>query len=469
MVFLFVCERTIDMLNLPKEFTTKYYKLLGTKAEALFSAMNNEAQKKAFRVNTLKKNQNVAYKLTETVPGIPNAYYGQVNSQDPEWVSGTVYSQDPAAMFPAVITGVHPGEKVLDLCAAPGGKSTALAEQLEGDGLLVANDISTTRAKVLRENIERWGITNAIVTNESPQKLAKQFAHFFDKIVVDAPCSGEGMFRKNPAAVTYWSPEYVLFCQERQKEILTAAVQMLRPGGILTYSTCTFAPEEDEQIVSWLVKKFDLAILPISLPKTPCTSGQPTWADQNPALKKTVRFWPNDELGEGQFVAKLQMPTTSAFKKQKSKQIKEKPNRLTKEELELVAKVLTPFNLPRALTDWSNACRVSHNHVYLPVLSANATHLKILNNGLELGMLKKKRFEPSQQLAMVLGQVEQSYVLELNKNDFLSYLHGETLRGRNENLSGFVLISYRQFIFSFGKVTKDGLLKNFYPKGLRIF
>lgn len=457
------------MLNLPKEFTAKYRKLLGARAEELFSALNNGTPKKAFRINALKKKQNVAYALTEPVPGIPNAYYGQVIGQDPEWVSGTVYSQDPAAMFPAVIAEVQPGEKVLDLCAAPGGKSTALAEQLKGDGLLVANDISTTRAKTLRENIERWGITNAIVTNESPQKLATQFTHFFDKIIVDAPCSGEGMFRKNPTAISYWSPEYVLTCQERQKEILTAAMQMLKPGGILTYSTCTFAPEEDEQIVAWLVKKFGLEILPISLPKTPCTNGQPAWADQNSALKNTIRFWPNDGLGEGQFVAKLQMPAVSASKIPRTKRIKTKSNQLTKEELALVAKVLAPFNLPQALADWPKTCQVSHNHVYLPALSANTAHLKILNNGLELGMLKKKRFEPSHQLAMVLGQVDQSYVLELNKNDFLAYLHGETLRRRKENLSGFVLISCRQFIFSFGKVTKDGVLKNFYPKGLRIF
>ena len=271
------------MLNLPNEFKTKYEKLLGTKkAQELFAAMNEES-KKAFRINTLKPTK-VSYELTDSVPQINSAYYGEVSGEDPEWVSGSVYSQDPAAMFPAAISGVRPGERVLDLCAAPGGKTTALGEQLKGEGLLVANEISATRVKALRENIERWGISNALITNESPEKLVPIFSEFFDVILVDAPCSGEGMFRKNPEAIGYWSQDYVLTCQNRQKEILNEAVKMLQPGGRLIYSTCTFAPEEDEQIVSWLNKEYGFTILDTGIQANKIDVGQPEWADGNPDL-----------------------------------------------------------------------------------------------------------------------------------------------------------------------------------------
>lgn len=461
------------MLNLPNEFTAKYRKLLGSKADRLFAAMSDEMPKKAFRINSLKEKQDIGYALTKPVPGINNAYYGQVNGSDPEWVSGLVYSQEPAAMFPAQIAMVKPGDKVLDLCAAPGGKSTALAEQLKGNGLLVANDISYSRAKILRENLERWGATNALITNEGPAKLAQCFNNFFDKVVVDAPCSGEGMFRKNPDAVSYWSQDYVLTCQSRQKEILASATEMLRPGGELIYSTCTFAPEEDEQIVSWLAQTYGYEILPINLANVNLASGNPDWADQNPALANTLRFWPYEELGEGQFVAKLQKPASSVITKaqpqyQKRKREKTSYEPLTKKEVEFITSVLKPFNLPPALSEWPKHCLVSHNHVFLPALTKNTSHLKILNNGFELGLLKKNRFEPSHQLAMILSQVEQKHVLELSKLDFAAFLHGETLRGQDKKMQGFVLLSHQHLIFSFGKNTKDGVLKNFYPKGLRI-
>ena len=180
-------------------------------------------------MNPLKANyQKVSYDLSEPVNGVEDAYYGEISGRDIEWVNGYVYSQDPSAMYPAEALGVKPGQKVLDLCAAPGGKSTALLSALKNEGLLVANEISASRAKNLRENIERWGASNCLVTNEDTSQLAKKFPHFFDAILVDAPCSGEGMFRKNHDAVTYWSQEYVLECSSRQKEILNEAVKMLK-------------------------------------------------------------------------------------------------------------------------------------------------------------------------------------------------------------------------------------------------
>lgn len=456
------------MLNLPSEFKAKYEKLLGNEeAQQLFRAMNEDS-KKAFRLNTLKPAK-VSYDLSQSVPQIDSAYYGEVAGDDPEWVSGSVYSQDPAAMFPAAISGVKPGDQVLDLCAAPGGKTTALAEQLKGEGLLVANEISVTRAKALRENLERWGVTNALITNESPGKLAPAFPEFFDVILVDAPCSGEGMFRKNPEAIDYWSQDYVMTCQERQEDILNEAVKMLKPGGRLIYSTCTFAPEEDEQIVSGLVKQHGLAILDSGIQDERISVGHPEWADGNPDLVKTLRFWPQDDVGEGQFAAVLQKAgEVKLVKKAKNKKNKRDPYRISKSEIELVDQVISKFNLPAALTDWRNKAKVRNEHVFVPAIELPAkSKLHVVNNGVELGMLKKKRFEPGHQLAEVLGQVKQERIYELKTiEDYRSYLHGETVKV-NSDLRGFVLVSYQRMIFSFGKIAGNQVLKNFYPKGLR--
>ena len=457
------------MLSLPTEFKEKYQNLLGTQeAKNMFNAMDEES-KKAFRINPLKSN--ISYHLEKIVPDIPNGYYGKVSGNDPEWVSGRVYSQDPSAMFPAYIAQIEPGEKVLDLCAAPGGKSTALGEALKGKGVLVANEISTSRAKILRENIERWGITNALITNASPDELVPHFKRYFDKILVDAPCSGEGMFRKNPEAIEYWSPDYVETCKVRQQEILIAACKMLRPGGKLIYSTCTFSPEEDEQIVEWLVNEYQMKILPIKNVKSDMVShGYPEWGSGNSDLTKTLRFWPQNNLGEGQFAALLKLPEENIKTKANSKKKKRQKKNfsLTKADKELVDKVLSKFVLPAALDNWKEKALVRNNHVFIPVMDAQQVKgLKILNNGVELGILKKNRFEPGHQLAEVLGQIEQKEVVELpNQDEFLSYLHGETIQV-NSTFKGFVLVSYKNMIFSFGKIAGK-TLKNFYPKGLRL-
>ncbi len=462
------------MLSLPQSFKEKYIRLLGkAQAEKMFAAMN-ETPKKAFRINSLKNKTKITYSLDQKVPIIPHAYYGPISGQDPEWVSGLIYSQDPAAMFPAYIANVKPGDKVLDLCAAPGGKTTALGEELKGQGLLVANEISTSRAKVLRENLERWGITNALITNDDTESLAQNFPAFFDLILVDAPCSGEGMFRKNPVAAHYWSPEYVLKCAQRQKDILTWAVKMLKPNGKLVYSTCTFSPEEDEQIVSWLVQEKGLQIEKINnVGSKQIDFGHPEWTKEElPALKNTLRFWPQDGIGEGQYVALLSKKAgavnlTSPRRKKRKKQRNKLA--LTKGQKDLVKQVLIRFNLPDELTDWENKALTRQDHVFLPAIDTqNLKGIRILNNGVELGLLKKKRFEPSHQLAEVLGQKKQANVINLSSSaDYLSYLHGETLRLKT-TLRGYVLVSYQHMIFSFGNMTGNGVLKNFYPKGLRI-
>lgn len=462
----------MDKLVLPKEFIDKYQKLLATKASSFFTALEAEP-KKAFRLNPLKANyQKVSYDLSEPVNGVEDAYYGEISGRDIEWVNGYVYSQDPSAMYPAEALGVKPGQKVLDLCAALGGKSTALLSALKNEGLLVANEISASRAKNLRENIERWGASNCLVTNEDTSQLAKKFPHFFDAILVDAPCSGEGMFRKNHDAVTYWSQEYVLECSSRQKEILNEAVKMLKTGGSLLYSTCTYAPEEDEKICAYLVNKLGFKLVKTKV--NVASAGVPAWGENLAGIEYARRFWPQDEIGEGQFLAKFILSKASDTEeniddfKQKNKKRRKKAGKkveiFTKAEKELVKELLASFNLPVSF-DFSKAAK-SNDHVYIPAVE-DTSQIKVLNNGLELGILKKGRFQPSQQLAQYLGQMQQERVVELqNQAEFEKYLHGETVK-TEKKLKGFVLVSYQGKIFSFGKVAGQ-VVKNFYPKGLRV-
>lgn len=284
------------------------------------------------------------------------------------------------------------------------------------------------------------------------------------------------MFRKDPAAMQYWSPEYVLTCQARQKEILTQAMKMLKPGGELVYSTCTYSPEEDEEIVAWLVENYHLKIEPLKL-YPGMSMGKADWSKSNlPELKKdTVRLWFQNGVGEGQFVAHLR--STEAVedasgkkvkKRKKKHQKKSSITRLTKDEITTVAKVLDNFVLPDSLENWQKTVLQSNGHVFVPAVDPELLNeLHILNNGVELGLLKKKRFEPSHQLAEVLGQKEQKQLLNLkNETDYEHYLHGETIKVNSE-LRGSVLVAYQNHIFSFGKIGNDQILKNFYPKGLR--
>ena len=464
------------MSQLPEKFVSKYQKLLGKEeSQTFFDAIENDNTKKGFRLNSLKNNfEKVNYSLDEPITFVDNAYYGVVSGNDIEWVSGDVYSQDPSAMYPAQIANIQPGERVLDLCAAPGGKSTALAEKLAGEGILVANEISSVRAKILRENLERWGATNVVITNESPDKLATKFVKYFDKIVIDAPCSGEGMFRKDPEAMQYWSPDYVIRCQFRQKEIIEQAVKMLKPGGKIVYSTCTYSPEEDEQIVSWLVNEYEFKILPVKH-YPGMSAGRPDWADGNEHLQETVRLWFQNGVGEGQFAALLQAPDDEKItvpkknkKKKKDRKAKASSQKLDKKQQELVAKVLDKFVLPNQIADWPKKVLNSNDHVYLPAIAESELQgFHVLSNGVELGMLKKNRFEPGHQLAEVLGQNKQIQVIDLeDENAYRKFLHGETLKV-NSDLRGFILVSYQDHVFSFGKVGGDKMLKNFYPKGLR--
>ena len=312
-------------MQLPSAFKTKYQQLLGSGASAFLAALNEQSFS-GFRVNPLKDGlpQETISQAKGKVPYVPTGYYGQVNGKSLDHVTGWVYSQEPSAMYVGEVVNPQPGERVLDLCAAPGGKSTHLISLMRDQGLLVANEIFRKRALILAENLERWGTRNTVVMNESPEKLEKQFPKFFDRILIDAPCSGEGMFRKEPAGIEYWNSDYPAECANRQRKIIASAIRMLKPGGTLVYSTCTFAPEEDEQNASWILKNYPAMQMEEIKAYPGMDHGRPEWADGNPELAKTIRLFPHHIKGEGHFIAKFRYDTPVTEKPLRKKRRKKK-------------------------------------------------------------------------------------------------------------------------------------------------
>ena len=432
-------------MTFPQEFKEKYTQLLGEEAEAFFQTFDEPAIS-AYRTNPLKA---VQIKGDEPIPGMPWSYYGKVSGKSIAHVTGLVYSQEPAAQMVAQVAQSSPGMKVLDLAAAPGGKSTQLAAYLAGEGLLVSNEISSKRAKILVENMERFGATNVVVTNESADRLAKVFKGYFDVIVLDAPCSGEGMFRKQPDAMDYWSLDYPSQCASLQREILEDAVTMLAEGSRLIYSTCTWAPEENEEIIHWLLDTYDFELLPVEH-----VNGMVAGID----LPETARMYPHHFKGEGQFVAHLQFKgenPTPKFKGSKSN--------LSREQLALWQEFAQKY-LKISLT---GLLQTFGDQLYLlPDMLPDLGKLKIARNGLHLGTFKKKRFEPSFALGLALKPSQVKQRVEIKAEDFVKYVAGETVQLSEARPNGWYQVVVQGNGLGFAKVTGN-VLKNYYPKGLR--
>ena len=454
-------------MQLPSAFKTKYQRLLGDEAPAFLAALNEQSLS-GFRVNPLKDGlpQKTISQAKGKVPYVPTGYYGQVNGKSLDHVTGWVYSQEPSAMYVGEVVDPQPGERVLDLCAAPGGKSTHLISLMKDQGLLVANEIFRKRALILAENLERWGTRNTVVTNESPEKLEKQFPKFFDRILIDAPCSGEGMFRKEPAGIEYWNTDYPAECANRQQKIIASAIKMLKPGGILVYSTCTFAPEEDEQNTSWILKNYSEMQMEEVKAYPGMDHGRPEWADGNPELAKAIRLFPHHIKGEGHFVAKFRYGTPVAEKPLRKKRRKKKHSNsyaLTKDQQELFTNFqdsVIPNYQPTRLVLFGE-------QLYdLPAGISEIDDLNILRPGLHLGTFKKRRFEPSLALALALTPTEAKKTLELSEEQWRQYVHGDTITIDKELASGWYLLVCDKHPCGFGKLVQK-TVKNFYPKGLR--
>lgn len=445
-------------MELPKAFMEKYQHLLGEEADTFLAAISEGTPTKGFRLNPLKPAaasmlEKYGPAVSGPAPYASASFLGEVSGKSLLHQAGYVYSQEPSAMIVATAADPQPGERVLDLCAAPGGKSTQLAAAMNNQGLLVANEIFPKRAKILAENLERWGAHNTVVTNHAPQDLVKKFSGFFDRIVVDAPCSGEGMFRKDPIAISEWQAETPAMCAARQKEILTAALQMLRNGGELIYSTCTFAPEENEEIISWLVENYPVTILPIDIAGV--SPGRPEWGSVAD-LEKTVRLWPQKDQGEGHFVAKLRFDGENPPAKVK----KAKAAGVTKESLKLWQKLQQqiPFEHSGELVAYGD-------HLWLqPEGLPDLKGIRVLKAGVQLGVLKKNRMEPAFGLAMAIFDTKGMPLLAIQETDWQKYVAGETFPIPG-NL-GWVLLQVAEVPVGFGKQVQ-GTVKNFYPKGLR--
>lgn len=437
---------------LPNDFAQRIQALLGEEYSP-FLASYEYPRNTGLRLNPLKSKPLALPFCTDKIPWEENGFYlteGSRPGLHPYHDAGLYYLQEPSAMAPARLLAPQPGERVLDLCAAPGGKSTQLAAMLQGEGLLVCNEIHPKRARILSSNIERMGVENALVLNEHPAKLAQRFGGYFDRILVDAPCSGEGMFRKEEAAVSDWSPETVRMCAARQKEILSSAAQMLKSGGRLVYSTCTFSPEENEGVISEFLKDHeDFSIEKVSAPWF--DRGRPEWTDcPAEGLEHSFRLWPHKLKGEGHFAAVLKRNGGTATE-QPLASAKPMPHEIRQfmeeNHVSLTGGVIafgsTYFLVPQGLPDLKG--------------------LKVLRAGLELGEVRNGRFLPAHALALWLREFPHKADFPAHSPEIAAYLRGETLFSEKR---GWILVTVDGIGLGWAKGA-DGILKNHYPKGLR--
>lgn len=377
----------------------------------------------------------------------------------PYHAAGLYYLQEPSAMAVAELLDPQPGERVLDLAAAPGGKATHLAALMGNQGLLVANEIHPRRVWDLAENLERMGVRNAVITNETPERLAEFCGDCFDRVLVDAPCSGEGMFRKSEPARLEWSPELVTGSAARQSLILAAAARLVRPGGRLVYATCTFSPEENEgTLARFLSMHPDFELLePERRPGF--TPGRSDWAEphQNESLQRAVRLWPHKVTGEGHFIALLVRRGTGTGRRLKTEPPAKIPGQIMQlyhdfyQEALLSCPVVAHLKLVGAYL------------YHLPLGWFNMTGLRSIHPGWWLGTVKKNRIEPAHALAMGLTKQHARQVAELG-DDVMSYLRGESLSAAGA--AGWVLATLAGYPLGWMRRVQ-GVLKNFYPKGLR--
>jgi 16S rRNA C967 or C1407 C5-methylase (RsmB/RsmF family)/NOL1/NOP2/fmu family ribosome biogenesis protein len=481
----------------PAPFLERMARLLGEEYSAFLESYD-EPPCAGLRVNTLKVApeafQDLAPFALTSLPWPPAAYLISDGSlvpqgrnagqpgKHPYYAAGLYYLQDPSAMAAAELLSPQPGERVLDLAAAPGGKATQLASLLGQDGLLVANEIHPRRAWDLAQNLERWGARNASITCESPERLAAAFPAFFDRVLVDAPCSGEGMFRKSEAARLEWGPALVSGCAARQDAILGDAAHMVRPGGRLAYATCTFAPEEDEGTLARFLRShpdFHLLPLPAHAGFAP---GRPDWlpgAEIAPELARAIRLWPHVYPGEGHFVAVLRrMPEPNSDPPPGGPRPAARDPRSERRGRH-GARPCEP--LPRPLQALYAAFCTGHlsaepaaerlvlagSYLYqLPPGLPSLDGLNVVHPGWWLGTFSKNRFAPSHALALALAPRQARRTLDLAPEgaEVAAYLRGEALRSPGEE--GWVLVTVSGF--PLGWAWRAGsLAKSHYPRGLR--
>lgn len=412
-------------------------------------------QVKSFYLNPLKENVlsylNPDYVNPHVV--VKDGYYFNYEKyqlgRSPFFSCGLYYIQEPSAMLVSHFLDIKSDDYVLDMCGAPGGKTCAVASQLSEQGLMIANDIVSLRAKILSENVERFGLRNTIVTNSDPLSFTKLLPEFFDKIILDAPCSGEGMFRKNDQAIETWSMDKVKECAYIQRNLIDAAMELLKPGGQLIYSTCTYNTIENEDQVQYLLEHYDCSLIPLKK-----SHGMSEGINMN----EVVRLYPHRYNGEGHFIALIQKHGQASIKKYNP--IKPFISKENQKQIEEFYKQYLNIKVPFPLYN-------NNNHIYalLPQFP-QLNGIRILRNGLYLGECKKNRFEPSLALALTLHKddVKQFYTYHEDSIEIMKYLHGESIEGTNQK--GYGVLFIEDYPLSFYKESQKQA-KNLYPKGLR--
>ena len=475
-------------MKLPEQFINRMKEeLLSSEVseDGFFESFDKEALK-GIRINKSKvspeRYESVLKHLSpeEDIRQIPwcdcGFYTGAESSgNSPYYHAGAIYPQEPSAMLPGQTIGARPGDVVIDLCAAPGGKACRIAEELNGEGVLIANEISANRAKALLRNIERMGIPNAVVLNEDPIHMREYLAGAADKIIVDAPCSGEGMFRRDPSAVKSWERYGPGPCSELQDSILESADIMLKPGGELVYSTCTFGVLEDEErILNFIAAHPGYEVIP-----HPEINGV-THATAGSRLPGSMRIWPHISEGDGHFCVHLRKPCDDARETRElpSYEVKKRGKNVRETEalLSFMKDILTDDAFAKFKNRAEEGLLIRGEHAMLPACDEKALgSLTVVKNGLYLGEFKAKGrelvFAPSNSLALTLkrADLKDSAVISYSYGapEVTRYLKGETL-STEPGAKGNVVIAVEGFCLGFGKRSADGMIKNLYPKAWRL-
>jgi len=438
------------MYKLPKQYLNNMQELLKDEYDDYLNSFNRQ-QYYGLRINTNKISVDEFLKISpfslKPIPWTNDGFYYDINekpSKHPYYYAGLYYLQEPSAMLPAEVLPVNENDIILDACSAPGGKSSKLANKLNGSGLIISNDISVSRLKVVLKTIETQGITNSIIMAEDISKIDR-FDEAFDKILVDAPCSGEGMFRKDKELIKTWRNDD--YYPTLQKQILAKAITMLKPGGQLVYSTCTFNPKENEEVIEYVLDKYpELSLQPIKR-----FDGFASGISDK--TKECVRLYPHRINGEGHFVALLH--------KQGNLKTNNISQSINKPDLDILNDIDDNF--------FKGNIVIRENKYYLePNHNLSLDGLRIIRSGLYLGEIKHDNFEPSQALAMALNINKYGKILNLDMDDprVLKYLKCETLNVKDINEDGYYLICIEDKPLGFAKLNK-GIFKNKYPSNYR--
>jgi len=445
------------MIFMQETFKNRMKQILNEEYDAFMNSLQQKSYK-AIHLNTgkpnIKKYMEDHFSITKH-PYVNDGYYFDYETLPLGKLSlhqaGLYYIQEPSAMLVGELLEVKENDVILDLCAAPGGKSCHVATKLNQTGLLISNEIHAKRAKILSENIERFGFDNVIVTNNTPSSLAKKFPVYFDKIIIDAPCSGEGMFRKTDQAITTWSLDKIKENSNIQKQLIDQAFSMLKDNGIIAYSTCTYSREENEDIINYALDNYPLEVIPIEIKE-----GFTKDLDDLGA----IRLYPHKFKGEGHFICLLRKNTSDTNTTNTTKSMKAS---ISKQQFKLVDE----FYKENLLLPTPPTLLAFNNHIYqikdnFPMIDT----IKLLRYGLYLGECKKKRFEPSHSLALTLSieKVKRYYSYQYDDEHIINYLKGEVLVGSNQKGYGVIFID--EYPFSFYKESNNQV-KNLYPKGLR--